>query len=288
MSSLNTKKSSPNIDSSNGNLQRVDDLQRELEELEEWFCSELTRLKHHLGNSSDSNDNDRRSYATDEDDKRDSKFEKLDYEAGYLYTFNCFNTFDGAFRQLSIQISSPAHVPPENESNTISKVLNQMAEMGKEKLMSWLLESMPMTDISTNNIHIQNSDTSSPNNVLEAILSSSIESLRDLVTEGLQIQMGAKEVAKWEQVMIKQARKDEKIRDNDEASVIMVVIIQARDPNRDYEAINEMMIGLIEARYAENGEDEKGFEIMGVYVAGLVARSRNGDVIHNCLWCVSA
>ncbi|KAL9242263.1 hypothetical protein vseg_016282 [Gypsophila vaccaria] len=280
-------------------MQRVYDLEKELEELEEWFCSELTRLKYHLGNTDSrdtSNDDYQGShYGTNDDFERESKFEKLDYEGCYLYTFKCLKTFDGTFRELSIQISSPALVPRENGSNTVSEVLNQMAEMGKEKLMSWLLESMPMTDISTDNIHEQshivNSNASSPSNVLEAILSSSVMAVRDLVTEGLQIQMGVKQVVKWEQQVMTKAkeegRKGEKRCDTDEGSVIMLVIIQARDPSRGYEPINEMMIGLIEARNAENDE-ENGFDIVGVYVAGLVARSRNGEVIHNCLWCVSA
>ncbi|XP_074267676.1 uncharacterized protein LOC141591200 [Silene latifolia] len=273
-----------------GNFRRVCDLETELQELEEWLCSELTRLKSHLGSTSDNNDN----IATNNDNgERGNKFERLDLEGSYLYTSNGNKIIiDGDSQDLSIQISSPAVLPNEPGSATISEVLNKMADMGKEKLMSWLLESMPMTDISTTNItgrsHVNSNTT--PNNVLEAILTNAIDKLHDLVIEGLQIQMGTKEVVKWQQEAMVQAKEEaqKEVKDGaNEGSIISVVLIQARDPKIGYQPVNEMMIGLIEARNAEKDE-EAGFSIQGVYVAGLVARRTNGEVIHNCLWCVSS
>ncbi|KMT03319.1 hypothetical protein BVRB_8g198550 isoform B [Beta vulgaris subsp. vulgaris] len=168
-----------------------------------------------------------------------------------------------------------------------------MAAMGKENLITWLLQSMPMTDISTNKTHkLTKSPFKTPNGLLEAILLNAVKRLGKLVIEGLRIQMGVKEVVKKQHNMGRRRSEngEEKIEDhtNGGAVIIMAMLIQPRDPEKGYEPMNEMMIGFVEAVKNEEDDEETGFIVKGVHVAGLVARKKDGQVIHNCLWYVSA
>uniref|UniRef100_A0A803MPM0 PMI1/PMIR1-2 C-terminal domain-containing protein n=1 Tax=Chenopodium quinoa TaxID=63459 RepID=A0A803MPM0_CHEQI len=272
--------------------QRMHKLEKELVELEEWLCTEIARLKNHLRSN---NSNYEPHYVTKFDgNERDIRLGRLDGDGGYIYSLNGNKkALHGTCKDLVIQFSSPSLVPHDIGSN-ISEVLSQMAAMGKENLMTWLLNSMPMTDISIKNTQrLTLNQCNTPNDVLEAILLEAIEKLGRLVIEGLHIQKGVKEVVKQQQDITRRRSENgvERIGDHGEGNVviIMAMLIQARDPHKGYEAVNEMMIGFVEAvvKRAEDDE-ESGFIIKGVHVAGLVARKRNGEAIHNCLWHLTA
>lgn len=168
-----------------------------------------------------------------------------------------------------------------------------MAAMGKENLVSWLLKSMPMTDISIKNTHkLTINPCNTPNDLLEAILLDALKKVRNLVIEGLHIQKGDKEVVKQRQQIARRRSKNGERKLDDQAKgdavLIMAMLIQPRDPQKGYEPVNEMMIGFVEAAKNAQDDEQSGFVIKGVHVAGLVARKRNGQAIHNCLWYLSA
>ncbi|XP_043722796.1 uncharacterized protein LOC122669944 [Telopea speciosissima] len=161
-----------------------------------------------------------------------------------------------------MQLSAPAIIPVEVGSD-ILQVLQRMTLMGTNNLHHWLLKSLPMCDLCGDHekkINESPMSLGSGNGFMEAIVVGSIEKFEILVLEGLRIQMGRKERAKkgvWEK------RYQEKSRE----CVVVVMLIQMRDAEKENEAFGEIMIGLVEAstRQAEGS----GIVIEGVHVAGM-------------------
>ncbi|XP_072968098.1 uncharacterized protein [Typha angustifolia] len=163
--------------------------------------------------------------------------------------------------RLVMQISPPTIA--ENAS-TASEVIRGMMSMKMEDLCKCLMESMPMRDITgqrrdeiTGKPVLQGSE----DGFMEAILLAAMEKMEGLVLEGLRIQMGSSR--QGNNGIEKRGREKETTDD----CVVVVVLIQVRDPKEDFGATGELMIGIIEASAADM--EGTRFNIRGVHVAGL-------------------
>ncbi|KAK9275256.1 hypothetical protein L1049_022518 [Liquidambar formosana] len=255
--------------------ERVRRLELELIQLDEWLDNEK-KLIDSLNNK---NETYSAKFGIEKPGKHCGRTEltKL-VEGGYLRNFYVSAWDMAPGRNLAMQVSASAVIPADTGS-TMSQVLNQMALMGRDNLIHWLLESMPMYDISSKKINVQCKTSCSEEGFLEAIFLSAIEKLESQVIEALQIQMSGKETVK--------NRKTWKERDDGRAEecVIQVMLVQVRDPENGYEAVGEIMIAFIEAFVADM--EESRFFIKGVHVAGI-STGRDEDGRGEFLWCVSS
>ncbi|KAK1289137.1 hypothetical protein QJS10_CPB18g00201 [Acorus calamus] len=179
--------------------------------------------------------------------------------------------------QLTMQVSSPAVA--ENGS-TASQVLNFMATLGEVRLRRSLLQQMPMEDMSK--CAVANLERGKPvflgseRGFMESIITGAVERLEELALEGLMIQSCKEEKE------IKAAMEETKSCDD---FVVVVMLIQMRDPKKGYEAVGDLMIALVEATPDAEGA-AKRVRIGGVHLAGLkcVAGARDGE---GFIWSVS-
>ncbi|XP_026656598.1 uncharacterized protein LOC113461173 [Phoenix dactylifera] len=177
--------------------------------------------------------------------------------------------------RLVMQFSVPAIA--EN-ATTATEVLCRMASMKVEDLLNSLFESMPMANITgcrTGERKGKPVLVGPENGFLEAILLDAMEKMEGLVLEGLRIQMGPS---------IKANVKGSKGKEISRQCLILLMLIQVRDPKEDNGAVGEFMIGLIEASAAE--VSGRRFHIHGVHIAGMKYMKRTSG--KDFIWSVSA
>lgn len=159
------------------------------------------------------------------------------------------------------------------------QVLCQMASMRMEDLLGSLFESMSMTNISgckTGECRGKSVLEGSEDGFVEAILLDAMEKMEGLVLEGLRIQMESSSKA----INIKERKG--KVRSRH--CLVLLMLIQVRDPMEGNGAVGEFMIGLIEASAAE--VSARRFHIHGVHIAGIKRMRRtNGK---DFIWSASA
>ncbi|KAG6488471.1 hypothetical protein ZIOFF_049714 [Zingiber officinale] len=165
---------------------------------------------------------------------------------------------------LVMQVSTP--MVAEN-AVTVEEVLSGMASCKREEVCKYLEESMPLQDVSphrSGEIRGKKVAEGSEDDFMEALLLSAIDKMESLAVEGLRIQMGTggggNEVAEEEN--------PEKAAMANEDRVVLVVLIQIRDPKESYEAVGELMIGLIESDAGEAAAGKK-LELQGIHIAGM-------------------
>ena len=145
--------------------------------------------------------------------------------------------------------------------------------------MNSLFESMSMTNISgckTDQCRGKFVLEGSEDGFMEAILLDAMEKMEGLVLEGLRIQMGSSSKA----INIKESKGKERSRQ----CLVLLMLIQVRDPMEDNGAVGEFMIGLIEASAAE--VSSRRFHIHGIHIAGIKRMRRtNGK---DFIWSASA
>ncbi|URE18704.1 hypothetical protein MUK42_10488 [Musa troglodytarum] len=176
--------------------------------------------------------------------------------------------------RLAMQVSAP--LIAEN-ATAAAEVIRGMASLRRGELCECLHESMPMSNLSgrhTGEIKGKRVVTGAEEHFVEAVLLGSVEKMEGLALEGLRIQMGGGGRAAAE-VVEKKAEAGSKER------MVLVMLVQVRDPRENYEAVGEAMIGLIEASAAGEGGSSR-LDVQGLHVAGMKsvqARSEGRDLI---------
>ncbi|THU61465.1 hypothetical protein C4D60_Mb07t23560 [Musa balbisiana] len=158
------------------------------------------------------------------------------------------------------------------------QVIRGMASLRRGELCECLHESMPMSNLSgrqTGEIKGKRVVTGAEEHFVEAVLLGSVEKMEGLALEGLRIQMGGGGRAAAAEVAEKKAEAGSKER------MVLVMLVQVRDPRENYEAVGEAMIGLIEASAAGEGGSSR-LDEQGLHVAGMKSvqgRSEGRDLI---------
>ncbi|CAL9088035.1 unnamed protein product [Musa textilis] len=164
----------------------------------------------------------------------------------------------------------------------IEQVVCGMASLRRGDLWKCLHESMSMSNLSGHEqgqIKGKKVIMGSEDHFVEAALLDSMEYMEGLALEGLRIQMGtsggrAGEVAEKGKAA---TRKD---------GMVLVMMIQMRDPKENYEAVGEPMIGFIEAAAAAAAGSRR-FDVQGVQVAGMKSSTRAGSDGRDFIWSAS-
>ncbi|URD99674.1 hypothetical protein MUK42_28832 [Musa troglodytarum] len=178
---------------------------------------------------------------------------------------------------LVMQVSTPLI---EENATTAAEVVCGMASLRRGDLWKCLHESMSMSNLSGHEqaqIKGKKVIMGSEDHFVEAALLDSMEYMEGLALEGLRIQMGtsggrAGEVAEKGKAA---TRKD---------GMVLVMMIQMRDPKENYEAVGEPMIGFIEAAAAAGS---RRFDVQGVQVAGMKSSTRAGSDGRDFIWSAS-
>ncbi|RWV95293.1 hypothetical protein GW17_00042087 [Ensete ventricosum] len=163
--------------------------------------------------------------------------------------------------RLVMQVSAP--LIAEN-ATAAAEVIRGMASLKRGELCECLHESMPMSNLSgrhAGEIKGKRVVSGSEEHFVEAVLLGSVEKMEGLALEGLRIQMGGGGRAAAE-VAEKKAEAGSKER------MVLVMLVQVRDPRENYEAVGEAMIGLIEAS-AAGEEGSSRLDVQGLHVAGM-------------------
>ncbi|PAN13809.1 hypothetical protein PAHAL_2G365300 [Panicum hallii] len=186
------------------------------------------------------------------------------------------------WERLAVQVSRPV-VPVDAAS--ASEVLDKMAAMRAEDLCKFLIQMMPLKDITGQ----QNpgepvrrtARLSSGDDLLEALVFKAMGKLESLVLEGLKIQMSppATEPA----AVAADRRRDEAVSKD---CMVHVVLVQVRDPNERYAAIGDPMVGLIEASLQRRDGAVKQ-EVRGLHAAGISLISRKPSDGRCMMWSAS-
>lgn len=179
------------------------------------------------------------------------------------------------------------------EASTAAEVLQRMTTMKIADLCKCLMSLMPMANItglkSTGPAIQPFHPETDLDFLIEAILFDSVKKFKELVLEGLKIQlMGVTGRAENYTEAIAVAGMDLEARASRSTDrsdcIVLVVLIQVRDPKEEFGSVGELMIGLIEAQLGENGTLQ--FSIQGVHLAGLNL-TRNKIAGRDFLWSAS-
>lgn len=165
----------------------------------------------------------------------------------------------------------------------LGQVLRGMASCKREEVCKYLEESMSLQDVSphrSGEIRGKKVAEGSEDDFMEALLLSAIDKLESLAMEGLRIQMG--NGASGNEVAEENTDKGAIANKN---HVVLVVLIQIRDPKESYEAVGEPMIGLLESA-AEEVAAGKRLELQGIHVAGMKCTTAAADV-RDYIWSTS-
>ncbi|CAD5175371.1 unnamed protein product [Musa acuminata subsp. malaccensis] len=181
---------------------------------------------------------------------------------------------------LVMQVSTPLIEENATTAAEIEQVVCGMASLRRGDLWKCLHESMSMSNLSGHQqgqIKGKKVIMGSEDHFVEAVLLDSMENMEGLALEGLRIQMGtsggrAGEVA--EKKGKAATRKD---------GMVLVMMIQMRDPKENYEAVGEPMIGFIEAAAVGS----RRFDVQGVLVAGMKPSMRAGCDGRGFIWSAS-
>ncbi|CAD6218161.1 unnamed protein product [Miscanthus lutarioriparius] len=175
------------------------------------------------------------------------------------------------WERLAVQVSRPA-VPADAAS--ASEVLGKMAAMRAEDLWKFLVQLMPLKDITgQKNPGEPVRRTARPisgDDLVEALVLDAMGKLEYLVLEGLKIQMAspATEPATATAAAAGgDGRRDKAV--SKDCSMVHVVLMQARDPKERYGAIGDPMIGLIEASLEMKDATTVRRRMLGLHVAGI-------------------
>ncbi|XP_078178913.1 uncharacterized protein LOC144573099 [Carex rostrata] len=192
--------------------------------------------------------------------------------------------------RLCIHVSLPTVA---EEASTAAEVLQRMTTMKIADLCQCLMSLMPMANITGLKSTAPAIQPFHPETdldfLIEAILFDSVKKFKELVLEGLKIQlMGVTGRAENYTEAIAVASTDLEARASRSTDrsdcIVLVVLIQVRDPKEEFGSVGELMIGLIEAQLGENGTLQ--FSIQGVHVAGLNL-ARNKIAGRDFLWSAS-
>jgi hypothetical protein len=172
------------------------------------------------------------------------------------------------------------------------QVLERLTKMKIDDLCKCLMSLMPMADITGLKSTGRTSQPYYPDNEIqfltESILFASVNKFEKLVLEGLKIQMcGTRRSENYAEVTSGTGTDlDETVsRSTAERDwIVLVTLIQMRDPKENFGAVGELMIGLVEAQLGENGVLH--FSIEGVNMAGLNL-ARNKIAGRDFMWSVS-
>ncbi|OEL27141.1 hypothetical protein BAE44_0011837 [Dichanthelium oligosanthes] len=186
------------------------------------------------------------------------------------------------WERLAVQVSLPV-VPVDAAS--ASEVLDKMAAMRAEDLCKFLIQMMPLKDITGE----QNpgepvrrtARLSSGDDLVEALVFTAMDKLESLVLVGLKIQMAAPAT---EPAAVAADRRDNEAVSKD--CMVHVVLMQVRDPNERYGAIGDPMIGLIEASL-ERKDGAVKLEMQGLHVAGISFINRKPSDGRCMMWSAS-
>ncbi|KAK9099891.1 hypothetical protein Scep_023321 [Stephania cephalantha] len=227
-------------------------LKLEIEELERLINNEKIRLEDCIADMSKM-----KLETKGTNSSTDERADLIRLANGYLYHMK---VIDKPWGRLAIQVSTPAILSSEIEPN-LSQVLRRMASMGTRDLNKWLLESMPMEDI--HGKQVQETEMNSVckgfgKGFMEGIVMASMEKMEILALEGLRIQMGRKEVTTNQMIFESSDGKTGE-------SILLVMLVQLRDPENEYKNVGSLMVGLVEASV----EEGSGFRIDGVHIAGI-------------------
>ncbi|KAG0483103.1 hypothetical protein HPP92_011187 [Vanilla planifolia] len=144
------------------------------------------------------------------------------------------------------------------------QVIKKMASMAPEELLDYLSVALPMSEMRgcrKEKLKVKQLISGWEVDVAEDIVLGEMERIEELALEGLRIQMGSGGRA---------AAEGEK-KDAGKKCVVLVTRIKMRDPEAEYDAVGEAMLGFVEVSPAAAGWRKHSVE--GVRVAGI---SRNG------------
>ncbi|KAJ3688771.1 hypothetical protein LUZ61_017935 [Rhynchospora tenuis] len=190
---------------------------------------------------------------------------------------------DGSFLHETAKVGKPwerlcMHVSlptVAEDATTAAEVLQRMTTIKMDDLCRCLMSLMPMIDITglklTGSASQPYHASTELDFLIESILFDSLKMFEELVLEGLKIQMGTTRSSANSTKAAAVAGTDLEAASSESTAsrdwVVLVVLIQVRDPKEDLGSVGELMIGLIEAQLGENGALQ--FSIEGVHVAGL-------------------
>ncbi|KAJ8512851.1 hypothetical protein OPV22_003285 [Ensete ventricosum] len=182
---------------------------------------------------------------------------------------------------LVMQVSTPL---VEENATTAAEVVCGMASLRRGELWKCLHESMSMSNLSGHQqgqIKGKKVIMGSEDHFVEAVLLDSMENMDGLALEGLRIQMGTSGGRAGEV-----AEKKGKAATRKDRMVLVMMMIQMRDPKENYEAVGEPMIGFIEAAAAA-AVGSRRFDVQGVQVAGMKSSMRGGSYGRDFIWSAS-
>lgn len=149
---------------------------------------------------------------------------------------------------------------------------------------------MPMKDIAANRHAGPGAESvrkparlGSGGDFLEAVLFSAMDRMEGLALQGLKIQM--KSTATQAMAAAAADVADRKRDETDDGMVVQVVLMQARDPERGYEAIGDPMVGVLEASLGRRKDGKVKVEVLGLHVAGI--NFACGDNCRALMWSAS-
>ncbi|CAN6205066.1 unnamed protein product [Urochloa humidicola] len=188
--------------------------------------------------------------------------------------------------RLAVQVSRP--VVPEDAASA-SEVLDKMAAMRADDLCKFLVEMVPLKDITGQEnpgepVRRRAARLSSADDLLEGIVIRAMDKLESLVLEGLKIQMASP--ATEPSTVGADRRRDYEAAGGKDC-MVHVVLMQVRDPNERYGAIGDTMVGLIEASLERKDAAVK-LEMQGLHVAGITFVNRKPSDDGRCvMWSAS-
>ncbi|KAK3132683.1 hypothetical protein QOZ80_6AG0526250 [Eleusine coracana subsp. coracana] len=206
------------------------------------------------------------------------------------------------WERLAVQVSQPI-IPVD--AATASEVIDKMTAMRPDDLCKFLANMMPLKDIAGRQTPggepvRRPARLSSGKDLVEALVLKAMDRMEGLVMEGLMmIQMANTSsdstgfnamcrnaeterrfnfLKKWDSAVTGDRQQRHKPVDKD--CIVCVILIQVRDPKQRYDAIGELMIGIIEASL-EKIDDKVKVKIQGIHVAGIGFANRKSSCVRD-------
>ncbi|KAL6601575.1 hypothetical protein ACP70R_044795 [Stipagrostis hirtigluma subsp. patula] len=185
------------------------------------------------------------------------------------------------WERLAVQVSRP--VVPQDAASA-AEVLDKMTAMRADDLCKFLTQMMPLKDVTgrqnPGEPALRTTRPGSGDDLMEALLLKSMDKMEALVLEGLKIQMASTATA-TPTATAGQQRQVSKDR------MVIVSLMQVRDPMESYGAIGDPMVGLIEASL-ERKDGKVKLATQGLHVAGISFVNRRKSSDDRCvMWSAS-
>ncbi|KAL6655046.1 hypothetical protein ACP70R_005872 [Stipagrostis hirtigluma subsp. patula] len=187
------------------------------------------------------------------------------------------------WERLAVQVSRP--VVPQDAASA-AEVLDKMTAMRADDLCKFLVQMMPLKDVAgRQNPGEPARRTTRPgsgDDLMEALLLKSMDKMEALALEGLKIQMAS--TATTTATATATAGQQRHVGKD---RMVIVALMQVRDPNEKYGAIGDPMVGLIEASL-ERKDGKVKLATQGLHVAGISFVNRRKSSDDRCvMWSAS-